>query len=296
MKILLTGARGQLGRELASVLGATHEVVATDRSTLDLADAARITAVVRRVEPDLVVNAAAYTAVDRAESEPHLAGAVNAVGPGLLAAAAAEVGAAIIHYSTDYVFDGRARAPYRPDDVTRPLSVYGATKLEGEGRVLASDAVALVLRTSWVFSAFGRNFMTSMLRLATEREELRVVDDQHGRPTWARHLAAATARIVDHGPDDPPFGGARGVHHLAGSGGACTWYTFAAHIIRSAGIEPAPRLVPITTAEYPLPATRPAYGVLDCSSATDALGVTLPDWRHAVAEALVEMPGLRRAS
>lgn len=280
MRILLTGANGQLGFELAHALAPHGEVVATDRGELDLADAAAIAACVRRLAPALIVNAAAYTAVDRAEAEPDLARAVNATAPGVLAEEARRIGATLIHFSTDYVFDGSARVPYDEDAPTGPLNVYGATKLEGERAVAASGATALVFRTSWVYGLRGQNFLLTIRRLAAEREELRIVADQTGTPNWCRTLATATARVVAGGP---AFVAERaGLYHVS-SRGATTWFGFARAIV---GDVPRPRIVPIATEAYPTPARRPAYGVLATGKFERTFGFALPDWRDALAMCL----------
>jgi dTDP-4-dehydrorhamnose reductase len=282
--ILVTGANGQLGAELAHALAPHGRVVATGRAELDLADADAIVATMREVRPALVVNAAAYTAVDLAEKEEPLARAINGVAPGILADEAKRIGAALIHYSTDYVFDGRANAPYDEDAPVNPLSAYGRTKLEGERAVTASGADALVLRTSWVYGLRGRNFLTTMRRLARERDELRVVDDQAGAPNWSRELARATARIVANGRH--VVAERRGLYHLTARG-ATTWYGFARAILVDV---PHVRIVAITTAEYPTPAKRPRFSVLDTARFERTFGFALPDWQASLAECLASAP------
>jgi len=278
--ILLTGARGQLGRELASALRAVGDVVACDRATLDLADPDRIIEVVRAVAPRVIVNAGAYTAVDRAEREPQAAFAINAHAPGILALEARRANAVLIHYSTDYVFDGEATTPYDEASPPRPINVYGTSKLEGETAIAASGAAAIVLRTSWVYARHGQNFLMTMQKLAASRSEVRVVADQVGVPNWARSLARATARLIGEG-------GARlaeraGLYHLSASG-STTWYGFACAILREhRGV----RVTPITTAEYPTPARRPAYGVLDTAHFVQTFGFRLPDWQTLLHECL----------
>jgi len=278
--ILLTGARGQLGAALAVALAPHGEVVATDRSTLDLADASAVADAVRRVRPALIVNAGAYTNVDQAEREPGLADAVNGVAPGVLAEEARALGAVLIHYSTDYVFDGASRVPYVEDDPVAPLSAYGRSKLAGERAIRESGATALILRTSWVYGLSGRNFLLTMRRLASERPEIRVVDDQAGTPNWSRELARATARIVANGL--PWLAGRAGVYHLSARG-STTWYGFARAILAD---RPAVRVVPITTAEYPTPARRPAWGVLSTGRFERTFGFALPEWQATLAECL----------
>jgi len=275
--ILVTGAHGQVGYELARVLLPYGDVVAADHATLDLADPDAIVAAVRGAKPALIVNAGAYTAVDRAETEPALAHAVNGRAPGILAAEAKRLGAVLIHYSTDYVFDGARTSPYPEDAPTAPQNVYGASKLDGERAIAATGAHALILRTSWVYGLRGRNFLLTIRRLAAERDELAVVADQIGVPNWCHALAAATARIISTGL--PAAAARSGLYHLSCTGQA-SWYDFARAIV---GDAPRPRVVPITTAEYPTPARRPAYGVLATARFEATFGFALPDWRDALA-------------
>jgi dTDP-4-dehydrorhamnose reductase len=282
--ILVTGSNGQLGAELAVALAPLGRVVATGHAELDLADADAIVATVRSIKPALVVNAAAYTAVDQAEKEEAIARAVNSIAPGILADEAKRAGAALIHYSTDYVFDGRATTPYDEDAPVNPMSAYGRTKLEGERAVAASGADALVLRTSWVYGRRGRNFLTTMQRLAGERDEIRVVDDQTGAPNWARELARSTARIVARGL--PWVAERRGLYHLTARG-ATTWYGFARAILADV---PRVRIVPITTAEYPTPARRPHWSVLDTARFERTFGFALPDWHASLVDCLASAP------
>jgi len=277
MRILVTGARGQVGGELATVLRTHGEVVAVDRAALDLADPDAIVRAMRDVAPDIVVNAGAYTAVDLAERERDLAFAVNARAPQVLAAETKRRGAVLIHYSTDYVFDGRATTPYTEEAATAPLNVYGASKLAGEQAVAASGAHALVLRTSWVYGLTGKNFLMTIRRLAAERPELRIVADQTGTPNWSRALAQATAELIGKGL--PVLAERSGLYHLS-CGGATTWHGFAQAIV---GAAPTPRVVPITSAEYPTPARRPTYGVLATAKLRDAFDVVLPSWEAALA-------------
>lgn len=255
-------------------------MVATDRASLDLASPDAIVAAMRALKPDLVVNAGAYTAVDAAERERDAACAVNATAPRVLAEEASRCGALVVHYSTDYVFDGSARSPYDEDAPTAPLSVYGASKRAGEAAVLESGADALVFRTSWVYGLAGRNFLLTIRRLAAEREELRIVDDQCGVPNWSRALARATARVLSL-PGDR-LRACRGLYHLS-STGSTTWCGFARAIVGTAA---RPRVVPIATAEYPTPARRPAYGVLATGRFERTFGFALPAWQDALAECL----------
>lgn len=278
--ILLIGANGQLGRELAAALPACGNVVACDRSMLDLADAVMIANVVRDIAPQWVVNAAAYTAVDRAESEPELAFAINGRAPGILAREARRAGAVLIHYSTDYVFDGTRMTPYDETVTPNPLNVYGASKLAGERAIASTGAPALTLRTSWVYSRHGRNFLTTMQGLAAERDELRVVADQTGVPNWSRSLAATTATLVGRGTEY--VAERAGLYHLS-AGGHATWYEFACAILADA---PRVRVTPIRTADYTAPALRPAYGVLDTTRFARTFGFALPHWQTSLQECL----------
>jgi dTDP-4-dehydrorhamnose reductase len=282
--ILLPGAAGQLGAELARLLRAHGDVVPARRATLDLADPDAIVAAVRGARPRLIVNAAAYTAVDLAESEPALAHAVNARAPGILAEEGKRIGALLVHYSTDYVFDGQRATPYPEDAPANPLNVYGASKLEGERAIAATGAPALTLRTSWVYGLSGKNFLLTIRRLAGERDELRIVADQVGVPNWSRALAEATARIVGSGLAS--LADRAGLYHLSSTGQA-SWCDFARAIVGGAA---RPRVIPIPTSEHPTPARRPAYGVLATGKFEDAFGFALPDWRDALQRCLAEPP------
>jgi dTDP-4-dehydrorhamnose reductase len=242
--------------------------------TLDLADPARIAQVVREVAPRLIVNAGAYTAVDRAEGERDAAFAVNARAPEILAAEARRLDAVLIHFSTDYVFDGAAREPYVEIAAANPLNVYGASKLEGERAIAAAAAHALVFRTSWIYALRGKNFLTTVRRLAAEREELRIVSDQAGVPNWSRALATAIATLAARGL--AYLAERSGLYHLSAQG-ATTWHGFAQAII---GDAQRPRVIPIATAQYPTPARRPAYAVLDARRFTTTFGFGLPHWRE----------------
>jgi dTDP-4-dehydrorhamnose reductase len=279
VKVLVTGREGQLARGLAETAGAGVQVVAIGRPELDLADEKSVTAVVARERPDIVVNAAAYTAVDRAETEPALAHAVNALGAERVAAACAARAIPIIHISTDYVFDGTKDGPYVEDDPTAPINVYGRTKLEGEQRVAKACGRHLILRTAWMHSPWGVNFVKTTLRLATTRPSIGVVNDQKGSPTYAPHLAAIVLAIATRFAADPA--GVRwGVYHAAG-GGETTWFGFAREIFRHAAEQglPAAGVTAIATAAYPTPTRRPANSRLNCDRLRLLLGVELPDWR-----------------
>jgi len=283
MRILLTGTSGQVGGELAKLLPAHGDVVAMDRAALDLADADAVAAAMRAAKPDIVVNAGAYTAVDLAERERDLAFAVNARAPQILAEEARRTGAVLVHYSTDYVFDGRATQPYREDDATAPLGVYGRSKLAGERALRDSGCDHLILRTAWVYAARGHNFLRTMLRLAGEREQLRIVADQRGAPTSARLIAAATALALLRQLDSGRTLG--GTYHLS-AGGVCTWYDFALALLQRAAaagvIARVPDVVPIATADYPTRATRPAYSVLDTTRFRTTFGLQLPPWQSGL--------------
>lgn len=304
MKILITGRNGQLGWELARRLASgPHDVVALGRAELDLSDTASIAPCIERHQPALVVNAAAYTAVDRAQTEPDLAMRVNADAPGEIAAACARMGAALVHFSTDYVFDGTKPGRWTEDDPCGPLNVYGASKLEGERAVAATGAAAVVLRTSWVFGEHGGNFARTMLRLATERDTLRVVADQRGVPTWTARLAEAVALMADTAPEaDAPgvaawFARRAGVYHAAPAG-ATTWHGYARHVIATAMEEPAfaarlrvrPEAIEaIPTAAFPTPAARPANSLLDCGKLERVFGIAWPQWQEDVAACVRRM-------
>ena len=357
-RILVTGKDGQVGFELQRSLAGLGQVIALGREQMDLSQPDSIRRTLRDIGPDLIVNAAAYTAVDLAESEPELAMAVNGIAPGILAEEAKRLGAALIHYSTDYVFDGNrlegnrlganrsegttaaapytkdyaphtgddaphtgddARhaeddaphtedatlytgddSPYTEDDAPCPINVYGRTKLAGEQAIQAVGVAHLILRTSWVYGMRGKNFLLTMLRLAQERDELRIVDDQIGAPSWSRALARATADILTHlGYAKPGFGDAcarqSGVYHLSAAG-QTSWHGFAAAILAHAAspergqsayaLARVPALKPISTEQYPLPAPRPRYSVLVHAKLQRAFGVAMPDWKTSLAECM----------
>ena len=278
-RLLVLGAGGQVGRELVRALAPLGEVVAYDRQALDLSDLQALPEAIRRARPDVVVNAAAYTAVDRAETEPDVARAINAEAPGVLAETARQLDAILVHYSTDYVFDGTANAPLPETATTAPLGVYGQTKRDGERAVEAAGGRSLVVRTSWVYAAHGHNFLRTMRRLGDERERLSVVNDQLGSPTSAAWLADATANMVRVARDtlDAPDL----VH--ATCAGETTWYGFAEAIFERWPPTTPVELVPVPTEAYPTPARRPAYSVLDTTRLRDVYGVDPPHWREALA-------------
>ncbi len=293
--ILLTGADGQVGWELRRALAPLGHVVALRRAEADLTDADAIRAAVRAARPALVVNAAAHTAVDAAERERDTAFRVNADAPGVLAEEAARLGAPIVHYSTDYVFDGAKRTPYVEDDAVAPQGAYGESKLAGERAVAAANPAHLVLRTSWVYASRGRNFLLTMLRLAHEREELRVVADQHGVPTPARLLADVTAAVLARAATADGFvlpPALAGTYHVAARG-ATTWHGFAEAIVALDPRRAAQRcraVVPIATADFPTPARRPAYSVLDPSRLERAFALRMPEWRAQLELVMAELP------
>ncbi len=289
MRILLTGASGQVGFELRRALAPLGEVHAFDRAGLDLADADAVVKAFRRVKPALVVNAAAYTAVDKAESEPALAHAINALAPQVLAEESRRTGAVMVHYSTDYVFDGSKREPWREDDPVAPLNEYGRSKLAGERAIGRSGAKHLVFRTSWVYGPRGKNFLATMLNLAATREELRVVADQRGAPTSSLFLAEATVRAIRAIPRE---GVASGIYNLS-AGGETTWASFAEAIFARAAGRPgfrAPRVIRIPSSDYPTPARRPAYSVLDPAKFTAAFGFAPSSWESQLDAVFAALP------
>lgn len=292
MRILLLGGNGQLGRELRRSLAPLGELVVATRDGVDadvaatFDDSTALAAMVRGSGADVVVNAAAYTAVDKAEADADAAFRVNSEAPGAIARACARIDALLVHYSTDYVFDGSASRPYREDDATAPLGVYGISKLAGEDAIRASGARHAILRTAWVYASHGRNFLLTMLRLANERDELRVVADQIGAPTPAAWIADATADLIRRGVAES------GTWHLVTSG-QVSWHGFASAIMEDAHalglLERMPTVVPITTAEFPTPARRPAYSVLDTTRLHDDFGIVPPAWRGELRATLREI-------
>ncbi len=297
-KILLTGRTGQIGAELLQFLPRLGKVIAPDRGELDLLKPSDIRRAIREIRPHLIVNAAGYTAVDRAETDEVTARTINAEAPALMATEARLAGAAFLHYSTDYVFDGLRKAPYEETDPPNPVNVYGKTKLEGEQAIRESGVPHLIIRTAWVYGTRGQNFLLTILRLATERDELRVVNDQTGAPTWSREIAAATSSILtklfasEKRLDSLTELG--GIYHLTAAG-ETTWYEFAQRIFEEApqnsssfpwlrtatGGQPLifRRVIPISTREYPTPAARPAYSVLSNTRVAHVFGCELADWR-----------------
>lgn len=285
MRILISGQSGQVSRELQNRLGGLGELLVPGRDQLDLAQPGQIRQLIRNLRPDLIINAAAHTAVDLAESEPETAFAINAVAPGIFAEEALALSIPLIHYSTDYVFDGTKAAPYTEDDVPNPLGVYGRSKLAGERAIADVQGQHLVLRTSWVYSSHGRNFLLTMQRLLQERLELRVVADQIGAPTWAGSIANSTLALIERWQTGGPVNW--GTYHLTARG-QTSWFGFAQAIgeaLRQQG-KPCAKLVPIASSEYPTPAVRPINSCLDCSRLQHEWGVVLPEWQAALRECL----------
>ncbi len=289
MRIMLTGVNGQVGWELARSLMPLGEVVALNRTQCDLSRPETIPRIVQEIRPDVIVNAAAYTAVDKAEEEEELATTINGTSVGVIAEEALKLNALLIHYSTDYVFDGTKLEPYTEEDIPNPINAYGRSKLAGEKAVIQSKCDHLILRTTWVYAARGNNFLKTILRLAQERKELRIVADQYGAPTWARNIADATAHILLAVQKERQTDvGVSGTYHLCASG-KTTWHGFSRAIIaRASQFDIAGRIktrsvLPIATEDYPLPAPRPKNSQMDSSSLATRFGVTMPEWHHAMA-------------
>ena len=289
LNILISGKTGQVAVELQKHLAGLGNLIVLGRDVLDLSQPEQIRAQVRAHKPDLIIIAAAHTAVDQAESEPELAFAINAIAPGVFAEEAAALGIPLIHYSTDYVFDGSKPAPYTEDDATNPLGVYGKSKLAGELAIAASGAQHLILRTSWVYSTHGKNFLLTMQRLLQERSELRVVADQIGAPTWAGTIAQSTRALIERWQSGDAA--AWGTYHLTASG-ETSWFGFtqaiAGHL--TAQGKTCATLEPIPASAYPTPAARPQNSRLDCSKLAREWGVAQPDWEAALSACLAEQP------
>jgi dTDP-4-dehydrorhamnose reductase len=298
LKILLTGKNGQVGADLAQLLPQLGEVFALGRQELDLTKLEQVRSVIRETRPQIIVNAAAYTAVDQAENEETLAHTINAEAPGIMAEEAKKIGALLVHFSTDYVFDGTKTIPYTEEDPPNPTNAYGRTKLAGERLIAAASADHLIFRTEWVYATRGRNFLLTILRLATQREELRIVCDQIGSPTWSREIARATTevlgRILRQDGLESTLSHQGSIYHMTAAG-TTNWYEFALAILeKAARVAPATRwfeevtggksviarrVIPVTTPEYPTLARRPAYSVLSNSRLDEIFGIRLPDWR-----------------
>jgi len=293
-RILLLGSTGQVGTELLTALAPLGPVIAPGRDAVDLRRFTALRELIRAVRPSVIVNAAGYTAVDSAESDESAAMAVNGEAPGVLGEEAAAIGASVVHYSTDFVFDGDQSRPYVESDEPRPLSVYGRSKAAGEAAIRRTCPRHLLIRTSWVFASHGRNFLATLLRLARERSTLRVVDDQRGTPTSARLIAGATARVLAEMAGAQSIDERWGIYHLAASGDT-TWYEYACYVTEKArdlGMQlrvSAPNIVPVTSSEYGAPAARPRYSVLDTTKIRATFGLDLPAWRLEVDRVLREL-------
>lgn len=287
--ILLLGSNGQVGKELQQILAPYGNIIAVVRPSVDLTQPDTLRSVIQKNQPQIIINAAAYTAVDKAESEPELASAINGIAPKILALETEKLGAFLIHISTDYVFNGNNNRPYQETDATNPLSVYGKTKLAGEQAILSTCTHHLILRTAWVYGTFGKtNFVKTMLRLGAEREEIRVVADQIGSPTWAKDIAQAIASLIQNGLTPEIVG----TYHYTNSGVA-TWYDFAVTIFEEAQQLGFPlkvrQTIPITTDLYPTPARRPSFSVLACGKISAVLGTHPPHWRQRLKKMLAEL-------
>lgn len=288
MKVLLIGKSGQVGSELQLSLASLGELIAWDRSDLDLSNVDSMREQIRRLRPDIIVNAAAYTAVDKAEFESELAMAINGTAPAILAEEAARLNALLVHYSTDYVFDGLKSVPYTEQDAPNPLSVYGRSKLAGEQAICAQASRFLIFRTSWVYDAHGKNFLTTIKRAGAQRPELAIVDDQIGAPTWSREIAKATAQIIGLYLECPDQKQINGIYHLTAQG-QTSWFDFARAAAEQglfAGLAHPPVLRAIPSKEYPTPTQRPMYSVLSNARLLEQFGVQLPDWKESLRECL----------
>ncbi len=292
MKILLLGKNGQVGRELEKSLAQLGALTCLDRQGMDLASPDSIREQIRRVQPDVIINAAAYTAVDKAESEPDLAMAVNGTAPGIMAEEAARLNALLVHYSTDYVFDGTKTTPYTEQDITNPLNTYGQGKLAGEQAIRGQATRFLIFRTTWVYDGQGKNFLNTIKRAGAQRPELTIVDDQTGAPTWSREIARATTQAVGSylSRTDPEQ--INGIYNMTAQG-QTSWFGFAqaaAEYGLFAGLVPPPALRAITSAEFPTPAKRPMYSVLSNDKLLGQFGIRLPAWNVSLRECLIPIP------
>jgi len=296
MRILLTGKNGQVGSELNKILSQFGEVIATGRNEMNLADSSQIRRVVQQVKPKLIINAGAYTAVDKAESDQELAKAVNGIAPKILAEEAKNSDALLIHYSTDYSYNGEmSHRPYLESDPPSPNSVYGKTKLQGDQAIEKSGVSHLIFRTGWVYSKRGKSFLRTILKLAKEKNELRVVNDQMGTPTWCRSIAEATCKSIKNilekreGSLSKTAASISGVYHMTCQG-ETNWHRFAQTILELSCPDNMPKLLAISTKEYPTPAIRPTYSVLSNTKLKKYLGVQLPHWEHALKQSLSDIP------
>ena len=289
-KILQIGTNGQVGWELLRTCSPLGELIGLDYPAVDLSDSAGLRELIKNTKPDIIINAAAYTNVDKAEIEPELARAINAIGPGVLAEEAKKINAVLVHYSTDYVFDGTKGSPYIETDVTNPLNIYGQTKLEGEQAIQSVGGAYLILRTSWVYSMRQGGFVSKVLQWARDQEVLRVVDDQISSPTWARMLAEATALVLAQGRDDPAgyIREKAGLYHLAGSG-ACSRYEWAQAILEldpQKSEQKVRQLLPAKSSQFPTPAERPLVSVLECGKFERTFYYSFPPWKNGLKLAL----------
>ena len=285
MKILLTGKTGQIGEELNNIVGDLGNLITVDKEQLDLSKPNSIEPVILDIKPDIIINPAAYTAVDKAEEEPDLAMTVNAIAPGLLAKAARKVGAGLIHYSTDYVFDGCSEIPYKEEDLPNPLNVYGQTKLAGEKAIAKAGIPFLIIRTGWVYSLHGKNFLRTIKKLAEEKEIIQVIDDQIGAPTWARSVALKTHQILKQclnkkwlETKDPSLSG---IFHLTCQG-KTSWHGFARKVLNISNASQNIQLIAIPTSDYPTPATRPSNSLLNNEKIQKVFGIDMPHWEDAL--------------
>jgi len=290
MRILVLGRSGQVGTALTQSLQGLGELIALDRAQLDLTNPDAIRTTLRELQPQIVINAAAYTAVDAAESDQTMAFQINAVAPRVMAEESERLGAALIHYSTDYVFDGGKQGAWMEDDATAPLSVYGHSKLAGEQAITDVGGTHLILRTSWVYGLQGKNFLLTMLKLAESRDSLAIVDDQIGAPTWALTIADATSAIIRDAGEPAQLAALSGIYHLC-AGGHTSWFGFAQAIFSHASVQRKPQLRPITTAEYPTPAQRPHNSILNTDKFRRSFG-DLPTWDDALQTCLQMRSGL----
>ena len=289
MKILLTGKTGQIGEELNNIVGDLGNLITVDKEQLDLSKPNSIEPVILDIKPDIIINPAAYTAVDKAEEEPDLAMTVNAIAPGLLAKAARKVGAGLIHYSTDYVFDGCSEIPYKEEDPPNPLNVYGKTKLAGEKSVAEAGVPFLIIRTGWVYSLHGKNFLRTIKKLAEEKDIIQVVDDQIGAPTWARSVALKTHQILKQclnkkwlETKDPSLSG---IFHLTCQG-KTSWHGFARKVLNISNASQNIKLIAIPTSDYPTPATRPSNSLLNNEKIQRVFGLDMPHWEDALKDCM----------
>jgi dTDP-4-dehydrorhamnose reductase len=289
MKILLTGKNGQVGWELNCSLSKFATVFAMGRDQMDLSKPETLGSIIRKIRPNIIINAAAYTAVDKAEAEPELAMTVNGIAPGVIAEEAQKIGAGLIHYSTDYVFDGEATSPYKEDDPTDPLNVYGKSKLAGEQAVMQAGIPYIIIRTGWVYSLRGSNFLLTMQKLAQARDHIKVVDDQIGSPTWSKTIAESTVRILEPSLKGDtiksPVFSHSGVFHMT-CGGKTNWFGFANKIIKLSNLSEGTKVIPIPTIEYPTPATRPKYSLLSNRKLQQTFHHEMPQWQEALRECL----------